>query len=205
MGGPIFAGAWLENGDAFDSWGEATLRTNASAGVILDTLVGPVILAAPPASTAAGAPTSASGESSARGVTDAEHDIDGETDAYAVLDCRSDYCGCRHGMLGSEGGRARCAGDRSSIVARGRAGIRRPGGGLARQRCAAAGGDLADGRASGGGPPPGGEAVHGRLRRDGQASRDSRRRDLQPHALLRRQGTGTRADLRVGQVVRRPI
>jgi NTE family protein len=45
MGGPIFAGAWLENGDAFDSWGEATLRTNLSAGVILDTLVGPVILA----------------------------------------------------------------------------------------------------------------------------------------------------------------
>ena len=45
MGGPIFAGAWLENGDAFDSWSEATLRTNASAGVILDTLVGPMILA----------------------------------------------------------------------------------------------------------------------------------------------------------------
>ena len=44
MGGPIFAGAWLENGDAFDS-GAATLRTNISAGVILDTLVGPVILA----------------------------------------------------------------------------------------------------------------------------------------------------------------
>jgi NTE family protein len=44
MGGPVFAGAWLENGDAFNS-GEASLRTNASAGVVLDTLVGPVILA----------------------------------------------------------------------------------------------------------------------------------------------------------------
>jgi NTE family protein len=44
MGGPLFAGAWLENGDAFNS-GEAGFRTNASAGVILDTIVGPVILA----------------------------------------------------------------------------------------------------------------------------------------------------------------
>ena len=40
MGGPIFAGAWLENGDAFDS-GDATPRSNVSGGVILDTLVGP--------------------------------------------------------------------------------------------------------------------------------------------------------------------
>ena len=44
MGGPIFAGAWLENGDAFNG-NDAKLRTNASGGVILDTLVGPVILA----------------------------------------------------------------------------------------------------------------------------------------------------------------
>ncbi len=44
MGGPVFAGAWLENGDAFDS-GNATWRTNMSGGLILDTLVGPVILA----------------------------------------------------------------------------------------------------------------------------------------------------------------
>jgi NTE family protein len=45
MGGPIFAGAWLENGDAFDSDTAVRFRSNASAGVILDTLVGPVILA----------------------------------------------------------------------------------------------------------------------------------------------------------------
>lgn len=44
MGGPIFAGAWLENGDAFNGH-DARVRTNASGGVILDTLVGPVILA----------------------------------------------------------------------------------------------------------------------------------------------------------------
>ena len=44
MGGPIFAGAWLENGDAFNG-SDAKLRTNVSGGVILDTIVGPVILA----------------------------------------------------------------------------------------------------------------------------------------------------------------
>ena len=44
MGGPIFAGAWLELGDAFNG-NAAKLRTNASGGVIADTLVGPVIFA----------------------------------------------------------------------------------------------------------------------------------------------------------------
>ncbi len=46
MGGPVFAGAWLENGDTFDTWSSATLRTNLSGGIIVDTLVGPVIVAA---------------------------------------------------------------------------------------------------------------------------------------------------------------
>ena len=45
LGGPIFAGAWLESGDAFDDWSKATLRTNASAGVVMDTIIGPVMLA----------------------------------------------------------------------------------------------------------------------------------------------------------------
>ena len=45
LGGPIFAGGWLENGDAFEDWNNATWRTNASAGVIMDTLIGPVMLA----------------------------------------------------------------------------------------------------------------------------------------------------------------
>ena len=45
VGGPVFAGAWLENGDAFDEWDLATWRTNVSAGLILDTLLGPMVLA----------------------------------------------------------------------------------------------------------------------------------------------------------------
>jgi len=45
LGGPIFAGGWLENGDAFEDWDDATWRTNASMGVIMDTLIGPVMLA----------------------------------------------------------------------------------------------------------------------------------------------------------------
>jgi NTE family protein len=45
FGGPIFAGAWLENGDAFDGWSNAGWRTNGGVGVVLDTIVGPVMLA----------------------------------------------------------------------------------------------------------------------------------------------------------------
>ena len=45
MGGQIFAGGWLENGDAFDEWSHASWRTNGGVGVVMDTLVGPVIVA----------------------------------------------------------------------------------------------------------------------------------------------------------------
>jgi NTE family protein len=45
MGGSIFAGGWLENGDAFDEWSLAKWRTNGGVGVVMDTLVGPVIIA----------------------------------------------------------------------------------------------------------------------------------------------------------------
>jgi NTE family protein len=45
IGGKVYAGSWLENGDAFDDWADATIRTHVSGGLILDTLVGPVILA----------------------------------------------------------------------------------------------------------------------------------------------------------------
>jgi len=45
MGGPVYAGGWLENGDAFDEWTHAGWRTNAGAGVVMDTIVGPVVLA----------------------------------------------------------------------------------------------------------------------------------------------------------------
>ena len=44
VGGPIFSGAWLENGDAVNDWREARWRTNGGAGLVLDTLLGPVII-----------------------------------------------------------------------------------------------------------------------------------------------------------------
>jgi NTE family protein len=46
MGGPVFAGGWLENGDAFDRWERATFRSNVSGGVVMDTLIGPIMLGA---------------------------------------------------------------------------------------------------------------------------------------------------------------
>jgi NTE family protein len=45
MGGPVFAGGWLENGDAFDKWSLAGWRTNGGVGIVMDTLVGPVTVA----------------------------------------------------------------------------------------------------------------------------------------------------------------
>jgi len=45
MGGPVFAGGWLENGDAFDEWDDAAWRTNSAVGLVMDTLVGPVLIA----------------------------------------------------------------------------------------------------------------------------------------------------------------
>ena len=39
LGGPVFAGAWLENGDAFDDWRDTTWRSNGGAGVV-DTIIG---------------------------------------------------------------------------------------------------------------------------------------------------------------------
>jgi hypothetical protein len=44
IGGPIFAGAWLENADAFEAWNEARWRSNASVGLVMDTIIGPVML-----------------------------------------------------------------------------------------------------------------------------------------------------------------
>lgn len=43
LGGPIYAGVWLENGDAFDEWRKATWRTQPGIGVVMDTLIGPVL------------------------------------------------------------------------------------------------------------------------------------------------------------------
>jgi NTE family protein len=44
VGGPIFAGAWLENGDAFNLWSQATLRTQLGVGVVMDSLLGPILI-----------------------------------------------------------------------------------------------------------------------------------------------------------------
>jgi NTE family protein len=45
MGGPVYVGGWLENGDAFNEWSDASWRTNGSIGLVMDTLVGPVMVA----------------------------------------------------------------------------------------------------------------------------------------------------------------
>ena len=45
LGGPIFVGAWLENGDAFQRWRDATWRSNGGIGLVMDTILGPVVLA----------------------------------------------------------------------------------------------------------------------------------------------------------------
>jgi NTE family protein len=45
VGGPVFVGGWLENGDAFDEWRHARWRTNGGVGLVMDTIVGPIVLA----------------------------------------------------------------------------------------------------------------------------------------------------------------
>jgi NTE family protein len=45
MGGPVFAGGWVENGDAFDEWRLARWRSSGGVGLVMDTIVGPVVLA----------------------------------------------------------------------------------------------------------------------------------------------------------------
>jgi hypothetical protein len=46
LGGPVFGSVWLENGAAFDSHANADLNTHIAGGIILDTLVGPVLVGA---------------------------------------------------------------------------------------------------------------------------------------------------------------
>jgi NTE family protein len=45
MGGPVFLGGWLENGSAFNTHQNADINTHLAIGLILDTLVGPVMVA----------------------------------------------------------------------------------------------------------------------------------------------------------------
>jgi len=44
VGGPVFAGAWFQNGAAFDTHENADLHTQLGVGVVADTLIGPVLL-----------------------------------------------------------------------------------------------------------------------------------------------------------------
>jgi NTE family protein len=44
IGGPLFAGAWWQNGAAFDTHENADLHSQIGLGVIADTLIGPVLL-----------------------------------------------------------------------------------------------------------------------------------------------------------------
>jgi NTE family protein len=46
LGGPIFVGGWLENGSAFEHIDTAKFHTNASLGIVADTLVGPALVGA---------------------------------------------------------------------------------------------------------------------------------------------------------------
>ncbi len=44
VGGNIFAGGWLEGGSAFPRWESADWHGNVSAGLILETMLGPVFV-----------------------------------------------------------------------------------------------------------------------------------------------------------------
>jgi len=44
IGGPIYAGGWVENGSAFDRLGDSQWHTHVGVGLVLDTLLGPALL-----------------------------------------------------------------------------------------------------------------------------------------------------------------
>src|SRR6185436_9695953 len=44
LGGPVFVGAWLENGSFFDTHEKADLNSQLGLGLVGDTLVGPVLV-----------------------------------------------------------------------------------------------------------------------------------------------------------------
>jgi NTE family protein len=43
LGGPIFMGGWIENGSAFNSDSDADFSTHAAFGVVVDSLIGPLV------------------------------------------------------------------------------------------------------------------------------------------------------------------
>ena len=44
LGGAAHVGVWLENGDAFNDWSKLSWRTHVTTGLIVDTLIGPMLL-----------------------------------------------------------------------------------------------------------------------------------------------------------------
>ena len=44
LGGAAHVGVWFENGDAFDDWDKLSWRTHVTTGLIVDTLIGPMLL-----------------------------------------------------------------------------------------------------------------------------------------------------------------
>jgi hypothetical protein len=46
LGGPIFLAGWFENGSAFNTHEEADINSQLGLGVMIDTLVGPVLAGA---------------------------------------------------------------------------------------------------------------------------------------------------------------
>ncbi|MCU0250127.1 MAG: patatin-like phospholipase family protein [Vicinamibacterales bacterium] len=44
LGGPVFVGGWLENGDAFNDWKDAGFKSQAGVGAVADTLIGAVLV-----------------------------------------------------------------------------------------------------------------------------------------------------------------
>jgi len=44
LGGPVFVGGWLENGSVFDTDTDADFNSQFGAGLVLDTLIGPVMV-----------------------------------------------------------------------------------------------------------------------------------------------------------------
>ena len=45
LGGPVFAGGWLDSGSAFDKWEDMQYAVHASGGIVVDTLLGPGFVA----------------------------------------------------------------------------------------------------------------------------------------------------------------
>ena len=43
LGGPVYAGGWLENGLVFNSSQDADFNSQAAAGIVADTLIGPIV------------------------------------------------------------------------------------------------------------------------------------------------------------------